>query len=55
MGRFEVALPAVLGIQAAEKPPRYVPVAKVRAAIKTAGDRDGGGHHGGRRRRRSWK
>lgn len=35
-GEFEIALPAVLGIQAAEKPPRYVPVAKVRAAMKTA-------------------
>lgn len=34
-GEFEVPLPAVLGIQAAEKPPRYVPVAKVRAAMKT--------------------
>lgn len=33
-GEFEVTLPAVLGIQAAEKPPRYVPVAKVRAAMK---------------------
>lgn len=33
---FEVALPAVLGIQSAEKPPRYVPVAKVRAAMKSA-------------------
>lgn len=36
MGRFEVALPAFLGIQGCEKPPRYVPVAKVRAA-KTSG------------------
>lgn len=35
-GEFEVALPAVLGIQSAEKPPRYVPVAKVRAAMKSA-------------------
>jgi len=35
-GRFEVPLPAVLGIQSAEKPPRYVPVAKVRAAMKSA-------------------
>lgn len=35
-GEFEIALPAVLGIQAAEKPPRYVPVAKVRAAMKSA-------------------
>jgi electron transfer flavoprotein beta subunit len=26
----------VLGIQSAEKPPRYVPVAKVRAAMKSA-------------------
>jgi len=34
-GEFEVTLPAVLGIQAAEKPPRYVPVAKVRAAMKS--------------------
>ena len=34
-GEFEVLLPAVLGIQAAEKPPRYVPVAKVRAAMKS--------------------
>jgi electron transfer flavoprotein beta subunit len=35
-GEFEVTLPAVLGIQSAEKPPRYVPVAKVRAAMKSA-------------------
>jgi len=34
-GEFEVPLPAVLGIQAAEKPPRYVPVAKVRAVMKS--------------------
>jgi len=34
-GEFQIRLPAVLGIQAAEKPPRYVPVAKVRAAMKT--------------------
>jgi electron transfer flavoprotein beta subunit len=33
---FETPLPAVLGVQSAEKPPRYVPVAKVRAAMKTA-------------------
>jgi electron transfer flavoprotein beta subunit len=33
MGRFEVALPAFLGIQGCEKPPRYVPIAKVRAAM----------------------
>ncbi|GAB4319348.1 MAG: electron transfer flavoprotein subunit beta/FixA family protein [Candidatus Sumerlaeia bacterium] len=35
-GRFALPLPAVLGIQAAERPPRYVPVAKVMAARKTA-------------------
>ena len=35
-GEFEVALPAVLGIQSAEKPPRYVPIAKVRAIRKSA-------------------
>ena len=35
-GQFEVPLPAVLGIQSAEKPPRYVPVAKVRAVMKSA-------------------
>ena len=34
-GEYEVRLPAVLGIQASEKPPRYVPVAKVRAAMKS--------------------
>lgn len=34
-GEFAIPLPAVLGIQAAEKPPRYVPVAKVRAAMKS--------------------
>lgn len=34
-GEFEVPLPAVLAIQAAEKPPRYVPVAKLRAAMKS--------------------
>lgn len=35
-GKFGVPLPSVLGIQSAEKPPRYVPVAKVRNAMKTA-------------------
>jgi electron transfer flavoprotein beta subunit len=34
-GEYEIPLPAVIGIQAAEKVPRYVPVAKVRAAMKT--------------------
>lgn len=35
-GEYEVDLPAVIGIQSAEKPPRYVPVAKVRSVMKTA-------------------
>lgn len=34
-GEFEIPLPAILGIQSAEQPPRYVPVAKVRAAMKS--------------------
>jgi electron transfer flavoprotein beta subunit len=34
-GEYEIKLPAVLGIQAAEKPPRYVPVTKIRAAMKS--------------------
>src|SRR3970282_2941009 len=34
-GTFEAPLPVVLGVQSAEKPPRYVPVAKVRAAMKS--------------------
>ncbi len=34
-GEFDVTVPAILGIQGAEKPPRYVPVAKVRAAMKS--------------------
>jgi electron transfer flavoprotein beta subunit len=33
---FEVRLPAVLGIQAAEKPPRYVAVSKVRQAMQSS-------------------
>ena len=35
-GEFSLPLPAVLGIQSAEKPPRYVPIAKVRAVMKAA-------------------
>ncbi len=35
IAEMEVALPAVLGIQAAENPPRYVAVSKVRQAMKT--------------------
>ncbi|HUV29318.1 MAG TPA: hypothetical protein VMW34_18290 [Anaerolineales bacterium] len=33
---MEVSLPAILGIQVAEQPPRYVAVSKVRQAMKTA-------------------
>ena len=33
---LEVGLPAVLGIQASETPPRYVPIARVRQVMKTA-------------------
>ncbi len=33
-GEYEIKLPLVIGIQAAEKPPRYVPVAKLRALMK---------------------
>ena len=36
MAELEVDLPAVIGVQAAEKPPRYAPVSKVRALMKTA-------------------
>ncbi len=35
-GEFSCPMPAVLGIQSAEKPPRYVPIAKVRAAMKSS-------------------
>ena len=34
-GEFETRLPAIVGMQAAEKPPRYVPVARVRAVMKS--------------------
>lgn len=34
--QLETSLPAVLGIQVAEQPPRYVAVSKVRQAMKTA-------------------
>ena len=36
IAEMDVLMPAVLGIQAAEKPPRYVPISKVRATMKTA-------------------
>jgi electron transfer flavoprotein beta subunit len=35
-GEFTLPMPAVLGIQSAEKPPRYVPFAKVKGIQKTA-------------------
>ena len=35
IAEMDVILPAVLGIQAAEQPPRYVAVSKVRQAMKT--------------------
>lgn len=36
IAEMEATLPAILGIQASEKPPRYVAVSKVRQAMKTA-------------------
>ncbi len=36
MAEYEVTLPAVLGIQAAEKPPRYAPISKIRQMAKSA-------------------
>ncbi|MBS1252558.1 MAG: Electron transfer flavoprotein subunit beta [Anaerolineales bacterium] len=36
LAEMEVALPAVLGIQAAEEPPRYVAFSRVRQAMKSA-------------------
>ena len=36
IGEMRVTLPAVLGIQAADEPPRYVPISKIRQAMKTA-------------------
>jgi len=36
IAEIEVALPAVMGIQAAEQPPRYVAVSKVRQMMKTS-------------------
>ncbi len=36
LAEMEVILPAVLGIQSAEEPPRYVAISKVRQAMKTA-------------------
>lgn len=36
MARLKVKLPAVLGILGADQPPRYVPVSRIRAAMKSA-------------------
>lgn len=36
LAEMEVTLPAVIGVQAAEEPPRYVAVSKVRQVMKTA-------------------
>ncbi len=36
MAEFEVNLPAVVGVQAAEKPPRYAPISKIRQMAKSA-------------------
>lgn len=36
IAQLTVKLPAVLGIQTAEKPPRYVPISKIRQMSKTA-------------------
>ena len=35
-GKYEVALPMVVGVQAAVKPPRYAPISKVRQIAQTA-------------------
>jgi electron transfer flavoprotein beta subunit len=35
IAEMEVTLPAVLGIQASDEPPRYVPISKVRQAMKS--------------------
>ncbi len=37
LSEITVKLPAVIGVQAAVQPPRYVPVAKLRLAMKSAG------------------
>jgi electron transfer flavoprotein beta subunit len=35
IAEMEVTLPAVLGIQVADEPPRYVPISKIRQAMKS--------------------
>jgi len=42
LGVMEISLPAVLGIQSAEQPPRYVPVSKVMLAKRTLQVREQG-------------
>lgn len=36
MAEFEVALPVVVGVQAAAQPPRYAPISKIRQMAQTA-------------------
>jgi electron transfer flavoprotein beta subunit len=36
IAEIEVALPAVIGIQASDTPPRYVPISKIRQVMKTS-------------------
>ncbi|GAB4535111.1 MAG: electron transfer flavoprotein subunit beta/FixA family protein [Anaerolineae bacterium] len=36
IAQMQVTLPALLGIQAADEPPRYVPISKIRQAMKDA-------------------
>jgi electron transfer flavoprotein beta subunit len=36
IAEIEVTLPTILGIQAADEPPRYVPISKIRQAMKSA-------------------
>lgn len=47
IGEFEVTLPAVFGIQAARETPRYVPVAKVRRAMRSTDLKEIAGDVGG--------
>jgi electron transfer flavoprotein beta subunit len=35
-GKYSIRLPAVVGVQAASKPPRYAPISKVRQVAQTA-------------------
>lgn len=35
-GKYSVGLPAVIGVQAASRPPRYAPISKVRQVAQTA-------------------